>query len=89
MDKKKRLSLEEIQGLAEYQRLTQKQQLFVATYCAGGLLDGRYDAVSATHTAYQCKSREVARIMSYSLLQNMRIVEVLNRHFNAEPIEEF
>ena len=88
-DEKKRLSIEQIQDTPEYQRLTQKQQLFVATYCAGGLLDGKYDAVAATRTAYQCKSAEVARIMSYSLLQNIRIIEVLNRHFGVTPIEEF
>jgi hypothetical protein len=84
-----RLSLEELQTTLEYQKLTQKQQLFVATYCAGGLLDGNYDHVAATRTAYECKSLEVARIMSYALMANIRIVAVLNRHFNATPIEEF
>ena len=88
-DASKKLTVEQLQETQEYQRLTQKQQLFVATYCAGGLLDGKYDAVAATRTAYQCKSAEVARIMSYSLLQNIRIVEVLNRHFGVTPIEEF
>ena len=88
-DTSKKLTVEQIQETQEYLRLTQKQQLFVATYCGGGLLDGNYDAVAATRTAYQCKSMEVARIMSYSLLQNIRIIEVLNRHFGVTPIEEF
>ena len=89
MSTSKRLTLEELESTQEYQRLTQKQQLFVATYIEGGLLDGQYDAIAATRTAYKCKSAEVARIMSYSILANIRIVEVLNRHFNVEPIEEF
>lgn len=85
----KRLTLDELKETQEYQCLTQKQRLFVATYCEGGLLDGNYDPVAATRTAYQCKSLEVARIMSYSILANIRIVAVLNRHFNRTPTEEF
>lgn len=85
----KRLTLPELEETLEYQKLTPKQRLFVATYCAGGLADGKYDAVAATMTAYQCKSIEVARIMSYSMLQNIRIIAVLNRHFQTEPIEDF
>lgn len=88
-DLSKRMTLEELQKTQEYQRLTQKQRLFVATYCAGGLVDGDYDSVAATRTAYQCKTLEVARIMSYALMQNIRIVAVLNLHFNATPTEEF
>ena len=88
-DNRKKLTLDELKELPEYQRLTQKQQLFVATYCEGGLANGCYNAPQATLTAYQCKSLEVARIMSYSLLANIRIVSVLNRHFNATPTEEF
>ena len=88
-DTSKRLPLVELEQTQEYQRLTQKQRLFVATYCEGGLTDGNYDAVAAVKMAYQCKSAEVARIMSYSLMQNIRIIAVLNRHFNADPIEGF
>jgi len=88
-DTRKKLTLDELKELPEYQRLTQKQQLFVATYCEGGLANGCYNAPQATMTAYQCKSMETARIMSYSLLANIRIVAVLNRHFNATPTEEF
>jgi hypothetical protein len=84
-----RLNLVELERTAEYQKLTQKQQLFVATYCQGGLVDGRYDAVSATLLAYNCKSPEVARIMSYTLMQNIRIIAALNRHFGTTPIEAF
>lgn len=88
-DISKRLPLSELEKTREYQRLTPKQKLFVATYCEGGLVDGNYDAVAATQTAYGCKSLEVARVMSYTMMQNMRIIEILNRHFNAEPIEDF
>lgn len=88
-DPSNRLRLADLEKTQEYQKLTPKQRLFVATYCEGGLTDGVYDAVAATRTAYNCKSLEVARIMSYSLLANIRIVAALNRHFNATPTEEF
>ena len=78
-----------MQETPEYQKLTQKQRLFVATYCQGGILNGQYDPIEATRTAYQCKTPEIARVMSYSLMTNIRIVAALNRHFNTEPIEEF
>src|ERR1035437_7609524 len=89
MSERKRMSLAELRETSEFQVLTQKQQLFVATYCDFGLSTGRYDAVEATRVAYVCRSAEVARVMSYSLMQNIRIVAVLNRHFQMEPIEEF
>jgi len=88
-DPKKRMTVAELEETPEYQRLTPKQKLFIATYCDGGLSTGRYDAVAATLTAYKCKTPEVARIMSYSVMANIRIVAVLNRHFATEPIEEF
>ena len=88
-DTVERMPLAELELTQEYQRLTPKQKLFVETYVAGGLLDGTYDSVQATNVAYRCKSMEVARIMSYSLMQNIRIVAVLNRHFNTTPIEAF
>lgn len=89
MEPKQRLSLDQLKETPEYKKLTPKQQLFVATYVAGGLADGNYDAVLATRTAYPCRSEEVARIMSYAIMANIRIVAILNRHFGAEPIEEF
>jgi len=88
-DTVERMPLAELELTQEYQRLTPKQKLFVSTYVASGILDGIYDSVAATNTAYRCKSMEVARIMSYSLMQNIRIVAVLNRHFNTTPIEAF
>jgi hypothetical protein len=89
MSNTKRLTLEEVKATQEYSILTGKQQFFVEAYCSSGIDTGTYDPVEATFIAYKCKSREVARIMSYSLMQNIRIVEVLNRHFNREPLEEF
>ena len=88
-DTVERMPLAELELTQEYQRLTPKQKLWVSTYCASGILDGVYDSVAATNVAYRCKSMEVARIMSYSLMQNIRIVAVLNRHFNTTPIEAF
>jgi hypothetical protein len=85
----KRLTLEQVKDTQEYSVLTGKQQLFVETYITSGVDTGTYDPVVASLTAYTCKSREVARIMSYSLMANIRIIAVLNRHFNREPLEEF
>ena len=84
-----RLNLDQVKDTQEYSVLTGKQQLFVETYIRGGIDTGTYDPIGATLTAYTCKSRENARVMSYSLMANIRIVAVLNRHFNREPIEEF
>lgn len=86
---RKKLGLDELEQTQEYQSLTPKQRLFCATYCAGGLLNGVYDPVAATQTAYVCKNAESARVMSYALMSNIRIVEVLNLHFNSEPVEQF
>lgn len=85
----KKMPLEELEHTQEYQRLTRKQKLFVSTYVAGGLADGHYDEVQATYTAYPCKSWDVARVMSYGLMSNVRIIMVLSRHFNEEPIQVF
>jgi hypothetical protein len=88
MSDKSKMPLDELQATSEYLKLTQKQQLFVSTYVAGGLADGHYDAVQAVRTAYNCKTLEVARIMSYAIMGNIRIIAVLNRHFQATPTEE-
>ena len=84
-----RLTLEQIKGTQEYSILTGKQQMFAETYIKSGIDTGTYDPIFATMQAYKCKSRENARVMSYSLMANIRIVAVLNRHFNREPIEAF
>jgi hypothetical protein len=89
MSESKRLSTQELAQTPEYQKLTAKQKLFVLTYVAGGIDCGEYDEVNATWTAYKCKTQENARIMSYAMMQNIRIVAAINRHFNASPTEEF
>ena len=89
MSEPKRMSMEELRTTREYARLTERQKMFIETYCSAGLVDGHYDAVVATLLAYRCKDEEVARIMSYSLMANIRIVAVLNRHFGETPVESF
>lgn len=78
-----RKSLEEIRETPEFKQLTQKQQLFLATYVSNG-----YDAVAATRTAYAVRSAENARVLSYAMLGNIRIIAVLNIHFGTTPTEE-
>jgi hypothetical protein len=85
---RKRLTLEELRETDEFRALTQKQKLFVAHYC-GGMDSGKYDEIAATLTAYNCKTPEVARVMSYSLMNNIKIVAALTRHFNREPLADF
>jgi hypothetical protein len=85
----KRISLEELRTTPEYIRLTPKMKMFVDSYCGAGAIDGNYDAVAAVNQAYKCKSYEVARIMSYSILANIKIVAVLNRYFGTDPADSF
>ena len=75
---------EELAKTPEFQRLTQKQKLFVYTYCSND-----YDLVNAVRTAYLCKNDEVARIMSYRLLSAINVAMCLSVHFGDTPIEGF
>jgi hypothetical protein len=84
-----RLTLAQVKDTQEYSVLTGKQQLWCETYIQGGIDTGTYDPVGATQVAYSTKSRENARVMSYALMSNLRIIATLNRHFNREPIEDF
>lgn len=68
---------------AEFKRLTKKQQAFIRAYVTN------YDPIVSVRAAYNCKSDEVARIMSYPLLMNINIISVLNRHFGTDPINDF
>jgi|SRR5690242_11004777 len=83
---KKGLTLDEIRATPEFQRLTEKQQLFVATYIESG-----FDRVMAVLTAYNVKGGDRARAqrMSYPLTQNPRIIHVLHMYFGSSPTDEF
>lgn len=85
---KKKMPLAELEKTVEYQRMTEKQQMFVATYVTAGLL-GHYDPEAAVLAAYKCKTRESARVMSYSMMQNPRIIDVLNLHFGKDATAAF
>lgn len=84
------MPLEELRETVEYRRLTEKQQRFVDHYISAG-----YNVVEAVLVAYQCRNtkrstaREIARVMSYPLMQSRRILLVLNMHFGKDPIERF
>lgn len=88
MNNQQRMPLEELQQTPEFLALTKKQQLFVATYVQGGEA-GEYDPVEAVMVAYKCKNRNIARIMSYNMLSNIRIVAALNRHWMRAPLDAF
>jgi len=78
-----RMPFEELSKTEEFERLTKKQQAFVKAYCV------KYNVIEAMRAAYNCKSDEVARIMSYPLMRNINIISVLNRHFGTDPINDF
>ena len=50
-EERQRIPVEQLRAMPEFLRLTPKQQLFVAAYCDGGMLDGKYDPVAATRIA--------------------------------------
>jgi phage terminase small subunit len=68
----------------EFKRLTNRQQRFIREYIVT-----KYDPIASVRAAYRCKSDEVARVMSYPLLTNIKIISVLNRHFATDPINDF
>ena len=84
-----RVPMARLRDTDEFRSLTPKQQLFVETYIAGGVATGHYDPIGSTLTAYACKSRESARVLSHTLMHTLRIVELLSLHFAREPIEDF
>ena len=88
MSQSERMPLEELEQTPEYQVLTPKQRLFVATFIQSGE-DHQYDAAYATSVAYDCKNRNSARVMSYSMLGNIRVIAALDRHFNRQPLVSF
>lgn len=87
MDKKK-MSLAELEQRPEYLRLTERQMLFVSTFIADDQI-GHYDPERAVLAAYKCKSRESARVMAYSQMQNPRIIDVLNIYFGRDASAAF
>jgi len=78
------LTLEELRITPEFQQLTEREKLFVATYISNG-----YDQTHAVRTAYDCKDDGVASRMSYRLLAHLRIVMVLARYREEVPKETF
>jgi len=84
-----RTSLSEIEKTPEYKKLRRKQKLFVATYIQSGIDTGTYDATGSVLASYACADWETARRMSYGLLKNVKIAEVLNLHFSLTPRERF
>ena len=83
------MTLDELEKTREYQVLTKQQRFFIQSYVSGGMIDGHYDAVAAINMSYTCKNDNVARVMSYRQLDNIKIIEVLNRHFGLDPSDTF
>lgn len=79
-----RMSWEELAKTIEFQHLTQKQKLAVATYITNG-----YDIVNAIRTAYLCKDDHVASIMQHRFFRSPTVAIVLSRHFGTSPKQAF
>jgi|SRR5208282_1862896 len=83
-----RMSLEKLRKTLEFQRLTPRQQLYVATYIETGAI-GHYDAEAAVRMAYRCSTDESVRVMKYAMKRSARVVEVLNMHFGKNATDAF
>jgi len=78
---KPRMDWEELSQTPEFQLLTDKQKMFVATYISNG-----YDVLHAMRTAYDCKNNYLARIRSYPVLRSPVVGMVLMLHL-GRPFE--
>jgi hypothetical protein len=81
-----RLRLTDLMQRQEFQRLTPKQQAFVAKVVSLGVTTGSYDAVTAAQTVYHTTPKN-AVVMSYELLGNRKIKAVLDAHFGRTEYE--
>jgi len=81
-----RMSLAELKSRAEWQILTDKQKFFVQSYIASGIDTGTYDAQFAVQSAYDT-SGKTAVILSYELLANRKIKQVLDLHFGHTEMD--
>jgi hypothetical protein len=75
-----RISLQALQRTPEFQRLSVKARMFVATYVGSYESLGSPDAVLATKSAYQNdgeNAAENARKMSYAIVKNKKVAACL------------
>jgi len=76
------LTIEQLKETREFISLTPKQRAFVIAYITNG-----GDRVAAVYASYSVSKDINANIMSYNLLSNPRIADVLDAYWQAESDE--
>ena len=78
-----RLSITELTQQPAYLALTAQQRVLVEKFLETA------DKVQAVQAAYNCKSKESARVMSYSVFSNLRVVAALAAANGGCDLESF
>ena len=81
------LSMYELTQRSEFASLTVRQSVWVLVYVQHFLDTEICDPVAATLAAYECKSEEIARTLSYQIQSSKSMRAVLARFF-GEDVEE-
>jgi hypothetical protein len=82
--KKEPLSIRDLRRSQLFLELTPKLRTMVEAYIANG-----YDKTAAVKHAYDCKSIETARTMSFELFAKPSVQAVLAYYFQEDPRETF
>ncbi len=81
---KERLPLEQLAQERCYLDLTPKQQKLVKTF-----IESNGNRILAVTTAYDVKNAEVARVLSYEVFANPKIIACLAIYFQDDPLDVF
>jgi hypothetical protein len=84
-----RASLAKVQATAAWGLLTPKQAIFCERYIQSGACCGVYDIQAAMKAAYNTSSERNLRSLTYEVLANRRVRDVLALHFNQSPRDLF
>ena len=82
--KKEPLSIRDLRRSQVFLELTPKLRTMIENYLANG-----YDKTAAVKSAYDCKSIETARTMSFELFAKPSVQAVLAHYFQEDPREAF
>jgi hypothetical protein len=80
-----KMSLVDLTKTAAFSALTAKQGIFVLEFLKHYLATGTFDATAATQEAYECKSKDHARVFSYQLIAHPRIRLAIHSYLEDSP----
>jgi hypothetical protein len=86
---KPRVPLAKIRTTAAWGALTAKQAIFCERYIQSGTDRGVYDVRDAMKDAYNASSERNLKCLTYEVLANRRVREVLAIHFNQSARDLF